>query len=121
MNDRVNDLSYQLEEEKKQVELKAKIRELEKIRKELAEKDKKNTQLADTVKALAKKMEDFEISKVNNSEDTKLKLMDGDLKRKEWTQEKQQLQTKIQMLENSKKTAQDDLKAAKVKEQELLD
>jgi hypothetical protein len=50
-------------------------------------------------------MEDFEISKVNNSEDTKLKLMDGDLKRKEWTQEKQQLQTKIQMLENSKKTA----------------
>jgi hypothetical protein len=43
LHDRVNDLSFQLEEEKKQVELKAKIRELEKIRKELAEKDKKNT------------------------------------------------------------------------------
>lgn len=66
-------------------------------------------------------MEDFEISKVNTTEDNKLKLMDGDLKRKEWAQEKTQLQTKIQMLENSKKTAQDDLKAAKIKEQELLD
>jgi hypothetical protein len=61
-------------------------------------------------------MEDFEISIANNSEDAKLKLMDGDLKRKEWTQEKQQLQTKIQMLENSKKTALEDLKNSKVKE-----
>ena len=43
LHDRVNDLSFQLDEEKKQVELKAKVRELEKIRKELAEKDKKNT------------------------------------------------------------------------------
>jgi len=31
-----------LEEERKQVELKAKVRELEKVRRELAEKDKKN-------------------------------------------------------------------------------
>jgi hypothetical protein len=30
-------------------------------------------------------MEDFEISKANTSEDAKLKLLDGDLKRKEWT------------------------------------
>ena len=42
LHDRVNDLSYQLEEQKRQVELKAKIRELEKIKRELAEKDKKN-------------------------------------------------------------------------------
>ncbi len=66
-------------------------------------------------------MEDFEISKANTSEDAKLKLLDGDLKRKEWTQEKEQLSTKIKMLENAKKVAQDDLKATKVKEQELLD
>jgi len=66
-------------------------------------------------------MEDFEINKTNTTEDNKFKLMDGDLKRKEWAQEKQQLQTKIQMLENSRKTAHDDLKAAKIKEQEMLE
>ena len=43
LHDRVNDLSFQLEEERKQVELKAKIKELEKVRRELAEKDKKST------------------------------------------------------------------------------
>ena len=80
LHDRVNDLSFQLEEERKQVELKAKVRELEKVRRELAEKDKKNQQLSEAVKALAKKMEDFEISKANTSEDNKIKLMDGDLK-----------------------------------------
>jgi chromosome segregation ATPase len=121
LHDRVNDLSYQLEEEKRQVELKAKIRELEKIKRELAEKDKKNHQLSEAITAFSKRMEDFEINKTNTTEDNKFKLMDGDLKRKEWAQEKQQLQTKIQMLENSRKTAQDDLKAAKVKEQEMLE
>ena len=105
LHDRVNDLSYQLEEEKRQVELKAKIRELEKIKRELAEKDKKNHQLSEAITAFSKRMEDFEIIKTNTNEDNKFKLMDGDLKRKEWAQEKQQLQTKIQMLENSRKTA----------------
>ena len=85
----MNDLSYQLEEEKRQVELKLKIRELEKIKRELAEKDKKNHQLSEAITAFSKRMEDLEISKTNNTEDSKLKIMDGDLKRKEWAQEKQ--------------------------------
>jgi hypothetical protein len=54
-------------------------------------------------------------------EDVKLKLMNEDLKRKEHDKERDQLKTKMQMLENGKKMAQDDLKAAKVKEQELIE
>ncbi len=42
LRDRVGDLAHELEVEKQQVELKAKVRELEKIKKELLDKDKKN-------------------------------------------------------------------------------
>jgi hypothetical protein len=61
----------------------------------------------------------YEVSKSNVGEDVKLKLMNEDLKRKEHEKERDQLKVKMQMVENGKKIAQEDLKAAKVKEQEL--
>jgi hypothetical protein len=59
--DRAADLANKLEIELQHTELKAKIRELEKIRKELVEKDRKNEQLRVAIDKLNERMQQYEI------------------------------------------------------------
>jgi len=59
--DRAADLAAKLEVELQHTELKAKIRELEKIRKELVEKDRKNEQLRQAIDKLNERMQQYEI------------------------------------------------------------
>ncbi len=54
-------MAAKLEVELQHTELKAKIRELEKIRKELVEKDRKNEQLRQAIDKLNERMQQYEI------------------------------------------------------------
>lgn len=72
LQDRVNDLGAQLEVERQQNELKAKIKELERVRKELLEKDRKSEKLMRTIKELGDKMQEYEIKNSGQSEQSKM-------------------------------------------------
>jgi len=51
------------------VELKAKVKELDRVRKELADKDKKNELLRLAIDKLNERMQQYEIQKSNITED----------------------------------------------------
>lgn len=97
-------------------ELKAKVKEMERIRKELLEKDKKNENLRLAIDKLNERMQQYEIQKSGVTEDQKMSKMTDDLKKKEHDSELSKIKSKLLLLEASKKTASEELKATKIKE-----
>jgi len=121
LDDRNSELQSKLEIELQHTELKSKVKELERIRKELLEKDKKNENLRLAIDKLNERMQQYEIQKSGVSEDQKMSKMTDDLKRKEHDSEMSKIKSKLVMIEASKKLLSEDLKTAKIKEQELLE
>ena len=72
LQDQVSDLAAQLEVERQHNELKAKIKELDRVRKELLDKDRKNEKLMKTIKELGDKMQEYEIKNSGQSEQSKM-------------------------------------------------
>lgn len=116
LDDRNSELQSKLEIELQHTELKSKVKELERIRKELLEKDKKNENLRLAIDKLNERMQQYEIQKSGVTEDQKMSKMTDDLKRKEHDSEMSKIKSKLVMLEASKKLISEDLKTAKIKE-----
>ena len=116
LDDRNSELQSKLEIELQHTELKSKVKELERIRKELVEKDKKNENLRLAIDKLNERMQQYEIQKSGVTEDQKMSKMTDDLKRKEHDSEMSKIKSKLVMLEASKKLISEDLKTAKIKE-----
>ena len=116
LDDRNSELQSKLEIELQHTELKSKVKELERIRKELLEKDKKNENLRLAIDKLNERMQQYEIQKSGVTEDQKMSKMTDDLKRKEHDSEMSNIKSKLVMLEASKKLISEDLKTAKIKE-----
>ena len=66
-------------------------------------------------------MQQYEIEKSGVSEDKKMNQISEELKRKEQDSEVSKVKSKLVMIEQSKKQLTEDLKNAKIKEQELLE
>lgn len=75
------------------------MRELEKVRRELAERDRKNEQLRTAIDKLNERMQHYEIQKSAQGEDSKINKMQDELKRKEQEQEVNKLKTKLNIIE----------------------
>lgn len=84
-------------------ELKSKVKEMERIRKELLEKDKKNENLRLAIDKLNDRMQQYEIQKSGVTEDQKMSKMTDDLKKKEHDSELSKIKNKLLLLEASKK------------------
>lgn len=92
-----------LDIERQQTELKTKIRELEKVRRELHEKDSHCQKLRTAVDRLNERMQQYEIEKSGVSEDKKMNQISEELKRKEQDSEVSKVKSKLVMIEQSKK------------------
>lgn len=99
LHDRIGDLEADLALEKEQRELKAKVRELEKIKRDLADKSKLNDALKAAVDKLNERMQQYEIAKSGATEDQKMTKITDDLKKKEHDQELTKARTKLTMAE----------------------
>lgn len=110
LSDTVYELQNALEVERQHVELKAKVKELERVRKELQEKDSRCEKLRNAVDTLCERMQKYEIEKSGASEDKKMQQMSEELKRKEQDNEVTKIKAKMLTLEQSRKVLQDDLK-----------
>ena len=69
LKDKVNDLQHDLDYERQHHELKSKVKELDKLKKDLTEKDKRNDLLKLAIDKLNEKMMQYEIQKSNVTED----------------------------------------------------
>ena len=72
LSDTVHELSNALEVERQHVELNAKVKELERVRKELQEKDGRCEKLRNAVDTLRDRMQQYEIERSGASEDKKM-------------------------------------------------
>lgn len=121
MEDRLDDARTELEREREHVELRQRTQELERVRTELKHKERKLAELKQVVGELGKRMTEYEIQKSGGAEEQKMLAIQEGLKRKEHEEAIRKKDLKIEMLERSRKDKEDDLKATKVREQELTE
>lgn len=89
------------------------------MKRELKEKDQKNENLRKAIDTLNERMQKYEISNTNVTEDQKMAKIQEDLKKKEHLNEVKKLKDKLAMVEASRNERAKELQQAKVKEQEM--
>lgn len=100
----------ELKRERKHEELNLKIRELERVKKELNEKDLKNKNLRQAVDKLNERMQSYEIKSSDTTEDKKMLKIKDDMIKREHEDEVKRLQEKIRLLEKSRNQRSEELK-----------
>lgn len=88
--------------EREQVELRGKMKEIERMKKELKDKDKKNENLRKAIDELNQRMTKYEVDRFDNNEDGKMVKVQMDLIKKESSVEVKKLKDKLAMMESSR-------------------
>lgn len=113
----VIDLESALRHEQQQNEVKANRKELERLRKDLKEKEAKNDNLMKAIDKLNDRMIEYEKQKSNATEDLNSKALVENTQGKKLKNDVEMLRNKNNLLESSKKLLQEQINQYKIKEQ----
>lgn len=113
--DKISDLENELEMQKRQVELKEKMKEIEKFKRDLKAKQDLNDKLTKTISELNERMQKYEAERFDTNEDKKMGKISEDMKMKESREEIRKLKDKMSMIEASRTQRSEELKQANVK------
>ena len=113
--DKISDLENELEVERRQVELRQKMQEIDKFKRDLKAKQELNDKLVKTISELNERMQKYESERFDSNEDKKMGKISEDMKMKESREEIRKLKDKISMIESSRSVISKDLKESNVK------
>jgi hypothetical protein len=113
------DLEAALRHEQQQNEVKANRKELDRLRKELKEKEGKNDNLMKAIDKLNERMIEYEKQKSNMTEDINSKALVDNTNNKKLLKDVEMYKDRLKLMETSRNKATEEVKNLKVKEQEL--